>query len=324
MLNLKNHKIDGQISTNNKPFPFVLLHDGEFGSAEKFLTWISQNKADLKNLLLAHDAMLFRDFPVTDAEIFEQMLDNAEFPRMGYVGGAAPRNQITAGRVLTANESPSSESIPFHHEMAQTPNPPKHIFFYCHIAAEKGGATPIVQSNLLYNSFVDIDPEYAKMVEEKGVRYVRVMPFETDTKSAIGRSWKETFQCHTKQDAEKIMTELGTEWEWLENDNLKTTTAVLPAVRFDEATQQKVFFNSIIAVYTGWNDARNVGEKCVMTGDGQYFDPIIMEKLVEAAQKDAVAFKWHEKDVLWINNDTVLHSRQPYEGARKICASISQ
>jgi hypothetical protein len=319
-----NSKILEQKLTNNKPFPFVLENDNKFESAEQTLNWVKNNKDSLKQLLLEHDAILFRNFPITNAEIFKQMLDDAEFPRMGYVGGAAPRNQITTGRVLTANESPSSESIPFHHEMAQTPNPPKHIFFYCHIAAEKGGATPIVQSNLLYKSFVEIDPEYAKMVEEQGVRYVRVMPFETDTKSAIGRSWRETFQCETKEEAEKVMTELGTEWEWLENDNLKTITAVLPAVRFDEATQQKVFFNSIIAVYTGWNDSRNVGEKCVMIGNGEYFDPTIMEKLVKAAQKDAVAFKWHEKDVLWINNDTVLHSRQPYEGARKIYASISQ
>ncbi|WP_150466614.1 TauD/TfdA family dioxygenase [Francisella sp. SYW-9] len=320
----KNEHIQEQRTTNGKPFPYVLKNDGQVTSSEEFLGWIKENKDSLKDLLLNHDAVLFRNFPVGEPQTFEEMLDIAEFPRMGYVGGAAPRNKMTSGRVLTANESPSSESIPFHHEMAQTPNPPKNIFFYCHIAAEKGGATPIVQSNLLYKSFIEIDPEYAKMIENKGVRYVRVMPPETDAKSAIGRSWKETFQCETKEEAEKVMKELGTEWEWLENDNLKTITAVLPAVRFDEQTQQKTFFNSMIAVYTGWNDARNSGEKSVVTGDGEYLDSKVMQRLVEAAEKDAVAFKWHKGDVLWINNNTVLHSRQPYEGERKICASISQ
>ncbi len=96
-------------------------------------------------LLLEHDAVRFRNFPIIDAEIFKQMLDDEEFPRMGYVRGAAPRNKITGCRVLAANESPSSESIPFHHKMVQTPNPPNHIFFYGHIAADKGRATPIVQ-----------------------------------------------------------------------------------------------------------------------------------------------------------------------------------
>jgi hypothetical protein len=37
---------------------------------------------------------------------------------MPFTGGAAVRTQIT-DKVFTANESPSSEKIPFHHEMSQ-------------------------------------------------------------------------------------------------------------------------------------------------------------------------------------------------------------
>jgi hypothetical protein len=37
---------------------------------------------------------------------------------MHFTGGAAVRTQIT-DKVFTANESPSSEKIPFHHEMSQ-------------------------------------------------------------------------------------------------------------------------------------------------------------------------------------------------------------
>ena len=35
---------------------------------------------------------------------------------MEYVGGAAVRTQLTP-RIFTANESPPTEKIPFHHEM---------------------------------------------------------------------------------------------------------------------------------------------------------------------------------------------------------------
>ena len=48
------------------------------------------------------------------------------------------RTQITE-RVFTANESPSSEKIPFHHEMSQVPKPPTHLFFYCEIPPVEGG-----------------------------------------------------------------------------------------------------------------------------------------------------------------------------------------
>ena len=34
-------------------------------------------------------------------------------------------------QVLTTNESPPESPIPFHHELAQTPNPPSHISFFC-------------------------------------------------------------------------------------------------------------------------------------------------------------------------------------------------
>ena len=60
---------------------------------------------------------------------------------MEYVGGAAVR-KLVVGRetgdaelndmqILTTNESPPSEPIPFHHELAQTPDAPDHICFYC-------------------------------------------------------------------------------------------------------------------------------------------------------------------------------------------------
>jgi hypothetical protein len=54
----------------------------------------------LKEIILGHDAVIFRDFPVNDAHVFEQMLDVAEFPNMGYAGVAAPRNEITGVRVF--------------------------------------------------------------------------------------------------------------------------------------------------------------------------------------------------------------------------------
>ena len=49
---------------------------------------------------------MFRGFPIDNPDAFEKMLDVAEFENMPYVGGAAPRNNVTQRRVFTANESP--------------------------------------------------------------------------------------------------------------------------------------------------------------------------------------------------------------------------
>ena len=322
MLKFKNTKIEKQIITDGKPFPFVL--DGQNKYLKKdFFEWVKEDKDSLKQLLLDHDAVLFRNFPIENPQDFENMLNTAEFPEMPYIGGAAPRTAVTGGRILTANESPATETIPFHHEMAQTPNPPSNIFFCCDIAAKKGGATSIIQSHLVQKSFSEIDSEFAKKIEEQGVKYIRVMPEETDKSSAIGRSWKETFQCNTKEEAEKKMKEIGTDWEWLENGDVKTTTSVIPAIRKDHMGR-KTFFNSIVAVFTGWNDSRNIGEKAVISADGNYMKKDVIEALKKKIDEIAVAFKWQKGDVLWINNNTVLHARQPYEGPRKILASIAK
>ena len=158
-----------------------------------FSNWITENRAALKEQLKDHGAILFRNFPIQQPEDFEALIEAGHFEAMPYVGGAAPRDKVTAKRVLTSNNSPSSEPIPFHHEMAQVPNPPAYIFFYCDIPSQQGGETAILFSPRIYQRFRDVDVDFANHVETHGVRYIRIMPSEDDPTSAIGRSWKSTF-----------------------------------------------------------------------------------------------------------------------------------
>lgn len=318
-------KLEEQKQINGLDFPLLLKpHNTAVAQDEQtFLHWVTHNKAELHDLMIKHGAVLFRGFPVSSSDLFEKMLDQTDYKNMPYVGGAAPRAQVTASRIVTANESPASETIPFHHEMAQVPIPPGYIFFYCETTAEKGGATSILHSGEICQKFFEINPKVAAKVEEQGVRYIRVMPEETDNASAIGRSWKETFNVTTREEAEASMKDAGMRWEWLEDGNLKTETQVLKAIRYDEETDQKVFFNSIVAVYTGWNDTRNKGTKAVTTADGELMDDATLQTLVKEMDANCVNFKWQPGDVLWINNHLVLHARQPFEGKRRILASIS-
>jgi hypothetical protein len=78
-------------------------------------------------------------------------------------------------QVVTTNESPPSEPIPFHHELAQTPNPPTHICFYGYIKAITGGCTPILRSDIVYDWVLTNYPELAAKFEV-GVKYVRRIP----------------------------------------------------------------------------------------------------------------------------------------------------
>ena len=106
--------------------------------------------------------------------------------------------------------------IPFHHEMAQVPKFPKHLFFYCDLEATQGGETPICLSNVAYEKINQLRPEFVQNLKTKGVKYTRILPEQDDSSSAIGRGWQSTFLTKDKQVAEEKCTEHGGTFEWLQ------------------------------------------------------------------------------------------------------------
>lgn len=319
----KATKIAEQKNVSGAPFPLVLSPNDVDRNYEDFKRILSEYSGELKDCLAEYGSILFRGFPIRGADEFEGCLEAARFEEMPYVGGAAPRRQVTNKRILTTNESPPSEKIPFHHEMSQVPSPPPYVFFYCEIPPESGGQTGILHSHEMYNAFFELAPEFAQKIESSGVRYIRVMPPKDDETSPIGRSWPATFQTSDKNEAENKMTEMGMDWEWLENGDLKTITKPLPAVRKDPQTGKKTFFNSMVAAYMGWQDKRNDRKKAVVMPDGSYMDDAVMTALENIMEEKAVAFEWEKGDMLWVNNNLVLHSRYPFKGERLILASIA-
>lgn len=162
------------------------------------LDWLRRHQKEVDDLLRQHKAVFFRGFEsLSEVGDFHNAIEALDYATMDYVGGAAVRTQLTP-RVFTANESPSSENIPFHHEMAQTPHPPTHLYFFCEIPAQTGGETPILVSHEVYDRLQELHPHVLNDIEQTGVQYIRVLPEDDDPTSAIGRGWKSTFLCQTK------------------------------------------------------------------------------------------------------------------------------
>ena len=138
--------------------------------------------------------------------------------------------------------------------------------------------------------------------------------------------------------AEDALRALGSTWEWQEHGILKTITATIPAIRYDDTpatatrSQQKTFFNSVVAAYTGWNDSRNDGSRAVILGtdrEGQAENERLLDEraIADAATimgEISVAFSWQPGDVLLLDNRTVMHSRQSFDGPRRILASLGR
>merc|ERR1719291_1617428 len=104
----------------------------------------------------------------------------------------------------------------------------------------------------------------------------------------------------------------GTECEWLPNGDCRTITATLPALRIDARTGKRVFFNSMVAAFIGWNDSRNIGEKAIVLGDGSPVDPAAIHAVQRFMMERRVVFKWHRGDILLIDNGLVMHARDTF------------
>ncbi|ERN15161.1 clavaminate synthase-like protein At3g21360 [Amborella trichopoda] len=307
-------------------FPAILSPNPSFYprsasvSLHEFTQRITESKPWLESLLLSSGSILFRGFPVKTSSDFNAVVEAFGFEELPYVGGAAPRTNVF-GRVFTANESPPDSPIPFHHEMAQVPEYPTKLFFFCEEEPRKGGETPIVLSHLIYEKMKDRFPEFVERLEEHGLIYTRVLGKGDDPSSPIGRGWQSTFLTQDKIEAEKRASRLGMTLEWTE-DGVKTIIGPIPAIKYDATRGRKIWFNSMAAAYTGWKDSRNDPVKAVTFGDGAPLPADIILECLKILEEESVVIPWQKGDVILVDNLAVLHSRRPFEPPRRILVSI--
>jgi alpha-ketoglutarate-dependent taurine dioxygenase len=290
---------------------------------EEFIVQVAAARAELLELLDRHGAILFRGFPIHDDGAFDQLIRAFELPNFRYadsLSNAVRRNRTE--HVFTANEAPCAVEIYLHHEMAQTPVFPAQLFFFCEQAPGSGGATPLCRSDALLAAMREKQPDFVKQCATEGLRYTNVMPLLADTQSGQGRSWRDTLGVESKSAAEEKLQGLGYSWEWMENDNLKATTPVLPAIR-QSRSGEEVFFNQVIAAFKGWNDKRNVTEKSVCFGSGEAIKDEDLILTCELAAELTYDLAWQAGDVAVVDNYLVMHGRRPFTGSRVVLASLT-
>jgi len=76
-----------------------------------------------------------------------------------------------------------------------------------------------------------------------------------------------------------IFTQKGFEIEWLANNDMKFTTQVLPAIRYNDRKGRLVWFNSSFLCYESWIDERNDRTKSVLFPNGDQMPQEAMKTL---------------------------------------------
>ena len=315
--------VAGQQKHDGKAFPLVLRSENAAASLQETVGWAQRERKELLRQASEHGAVLFRGFPVKNAEDFDAFIGAFELENFPYEQSLSNAVRVNfTPRVFSANEAPPDVKIYLHHEMAQTPIYPAKLFFFCEVAAEEGGATPVCRSDVLFERMKEC-PGFARECEEKGLRYSNVMPAENDPASGMGRSWQGTFRTEKREEAEGRMRELGYSWEWLPDGCLRATTPILPAVR-EVSPGRKTFFNQLIAAFQGWKDSRNDPSKSITFGDGSPLNRETVLRVAGMAEELTFDVAWEPGDVVLIDNFVAMHGRRSFRGKRKVLASLAE
>jgi alpha-ketoglutarate-dependent taurine dioxygenase len=128
-------------------FPHCIHADSALagrGAAEAG-AWFAQTMPRLEPVLLRAGALLFRGFPLREAEDFRRAVAAMAPQLRGYAGGTSPRSQVAEG-IYTSTEYPKQLEIPLHNEMSYSARWPQRLYFFCATAPQTGGETPLADS----------------------------------------------------------------------------------------------------------------------------------------------------------------------------------
>ena len=317
---MKPFALPGQHEYDGQAFPLGI--DVAAESPDEACAWATGAAPELSRLAGEHGAVLVRGLPLAKPEEFDAVVSALGYPNFSYADSLSNAYRINhTPRVFSANEAPAEVTIFLHHEMAQTPFYPSKLIFFCQVAAEEGGATPVCRSDILWERLKVEYGAFAADCETKGLRYTNVMPGEADAESGMGRSWQSTLSADNREAAEVRLAKLGYTWAWQANGDLSVTTPVLPAVR-RLANGRTSFFNQLIAAFNGWKDTRNDPSRAIRFGDGSLLNPTDVAAASAVADELTFDIPWQQGDIALVDNYVAMHGRRTFEGTRKVLASL--
>ncbi|MFZ6013351.1 MAG: amino acid adenylation domain-containing protein [Bacteroidota bacterium] len=285
--------------------------------------WISDNLDKVKTILLRNGAVLFRNFEVQSIAVFESIVAAYGENMVTYDFASTPRTKLK-DKIYTSTEYPADQEILMHNEMAYTNNYPNHLWFFCHLPSQEGGATPLLDSRTVYEK---LDPRVKEKFEKEKLMYVRYYHDKLDL------SWKKAFQTEHREDVEAYCRKNGISFEWVEPGLLRTSE-ICEAVVTHPVTNQKVWFNQAHLFHISSVDEgiRNeltdlVGTRYprnVYFGNGEEISDADLRIIKQSLLQHRIAFPWRQDDVLLVDNMLVAHGRMPYKGDRKIIVAMTK
>ena len=310
--------------------PFAVRPTSD-SSADAAVATATEQRPALSKHLLKAGALLFRGFNLRTPEDFSRMVDafTGGAPRFGYAGGASPRRALSGNGdgLYSSTEYPPEMELSLHNELSYADIHPRHLFFFCLVAPQVGGATTLGDSRRILQR---IDPHVLDLFRTKGVRYVRNLSPDAGS----GYSWQDAFETQDPSSAEAACERIGADWEWRDGGFLHVSQ-LRPATARHPVTGVEVWFNQAdgfhpsaldsetYATLLAWHGSEDAFRLNVTWGDGT---PILRHVLTEvraAIRAERVEHRWEAGDAVVLDNYLTAHGRAPFSGLRKIALAMT-
>jgi hypothetical protein len=287
------------------------------------LNWAEENQLKVQNLIKINGAVLIRGLKIPGSSQFGKILSTLFGSKLlEYIYRSTPRTELR-GNVYTATEYHESEVMPQHNENSYSRHWPNRIGFMCILPAETGGETPIGDSRVVYSM---LPKSVRDKFEQKGVMYVR-------NYSALDLPWPVVFQTDDKSQVEKYCKENELNYEWIENDGLRTSR-INPATAAHPHTGEKIWFNQAHLFHVS-SLGKAVAEALIASlgeenlprnsyyGDGSPIEAETLELIRSTYDQTKIKFAWQKGDLLLLDNMLFTHGREPYTSTRKVLVGMA-
>lgn len=285
--------------------------------------WASEHSEEVQQLIAENGALLIRGLKVHGSAQFGGLLSTLfGADLLEYTYRSTPRTALR-GNVYTATEYPASEVIPQHNENAYSRHWPNRIGFLCMLPSLTGGETPISDSRLIYPM---LPAHVREKFEDKGIMYVR-------NYSNLDLPWSVVFQTEDRAEVEAYCKANELEFEWLENDGLRTTQ-INPATAVHPVTGEKLWFNQahlfhVSSLHKEVADTliASLGERNLPRntyyGDGSPIEAEALDAIRNAYEQTKIRFTWQRNDLMLLDNMMFTHGRESYTGPRKVLTGMA-
>lgn len=285
--------------------------------------WAQRDIGRFDTLLLEHRALLFRGFDADADEFSRFVAATSQGEPLPYVDRTTPR-ETRGDRIYTSTVHPPSERIELHNEGTYWRRWAAKLYLCCLVAPAVGGQTPIADVRNVYRR---IDNSIRRRFAERGFMLVR------NYNDGPGLRWQDVFQTDSPEDVEAHCREADIQFEWKSEGRLQTRS-IRPAIRRHPTSGEPVWFNHAAFFHPSSlpPDLREalleqLGPEGLpfetRYGDGSPIEDDVAAELRAAYSAERRMFDWQRGDILVLDNMSVAHAREPYEGPREIVVAMT-